>query len=109
MRSSPWLSLDGRVSETKRLVAEIQKECTLEALNDDDMRSSFVAFKTGIETGAMNFACKYAECKRKQADLELALVAKRLAVTQDWLAALRGYRSNNDLEAVRRPLDQSTK
>jgi len=103
------ISLDSRISETKRLVAEIQKECNLEALNDDDMRSSFEAFKTGIDARTTHVACKCMDCKQKQADLELALVAERLAVTQDWLAALRGYRSNHDLEAVQRPSGQSTK
>jgi hypothetical protein len=68
-----------------------------------------VAFKTGIDAGATDVTCKCVECKEKQADLELALVAKRLAVTQDWLAALRGYWSNHDLEAVQRPSGQSTK
>jgi hypothetical protein len=36
-------------------------------------------------------------------------VAKRLAVTQDWLAALREYRSNHDLEDVLRASGQTTK
>lgn len=103
------VSLDSRLSETKRLVAEIQKECNLEALDDNGMRSSFVAFKTGIEAKTQDVACKCVECRQKQANLELGLVAKRFAVTQDWLAALREYRSNNDPEAVQRPLGQRTK
>lgn len=103
------ISLDSRISETKRLVAEIQKDCNLEALNDDDMSSSFAAFKAGIDARITTIVCKCSECKQKQADSELAIVAKRLAVTQDWLAALRGYRSKNDLEHVQRPSSQSTK
>jgi hypothetical protein len=78
-------------------------------MNDEDMRSSFVAFKTGIEASATNVACKCPGCKQKQSSAELDVAAKRLAVTQDWLAALREYRSKNDLEIVRRPSDQSTK
>jgi hypothetical protein len=103
------ISLDGRIAETKRLVVEIQEKCDLEAVEDGDMKSSFSAFTTGFEREATNIVCSCPECKQEEASLELGVVAKRLAVTQDWLAALREYRSNHDLEDVIRASGQTTK
>jgi hypothetical protein len=103
------ISLDSRIAETKRLVTETQEQCNLEEFEDESMRSSFVAFKTGMEAKATSVTCMCPECKQEQASSELGIVAKRLAVTQDWLSALREYRSTNDLEVVRRPSGQSTK
>lgn len=102
-------SLEARVAETKRLSNEIQEECKLDALSDDNMASCFATFKAGIAAKVPMIACKCPECKKDQASAELELINNRLAVALDWLAALREYRSSNDLEAVRRPTAQSTK
>lgn len=102
-------SLDNRIAETKRLFTEIQSECDLEAFSNDDMTSSLAAFRAGVGAQSTKIPCECPECEKEQASAELALIARKLAITQDWLATLREYRSNNDLENVRRPSGQSTK
>jgi hypothetical protein len=53
-------------------------------------------------------ACDCLDCKQKLGNLEVEIVAERLAVTQDWLADLREYRSKNDLEFLRGQAGQDT-
>jgi hypothetical protein len=65
------------------------------------MRSSFSALKTGMHALPTLSIYRYPECKHEQDNSELGAALKTLAVTQDWLAALREYRSTNDLEVSR--------
>lgn len=95
------ISVDGRIEETKRLVAEIEKECDMEAFSKDPMRSFQAAFKTGVQARTARTGCDCAECEQELANSDVEVMAERLAVTQDWLAALREYRSKNDLEFLR--------
>lgn len=92
------ISADGRIEETKRLIAEIEKECDMEAFSSEPMSSSHAAYKAGVQAQPATFGCDCAQCRQELVKSEIEVVARRLAVTQDWLAALREYRSKNDLE-----------
>lgn len=89
---------DGRVEETKRLIAEIERECDMEAFGSEPLSSSHATYKAGIKVRPATVACDCLECEHKLCRSEVEVMAKRLAVTQDWLATLREYRSKNDLE-----------
>lgn len=102
------ISVDGRVEEVKRLVAEIEKECDMEAFSKDPMSSSHARFKASIGTRPLIPACDCSVCKQKLGNLEVGIMAKRLAITQDWLAALREYGSKNDLEFLQGDSGQNT-
>lgn len=95
------ITIDGRVKEAKRLVAEIEKECDMEAFGSEPMSSSQAAFKAGIQVQTATIGCDCAECRQELGKSEIEVMARRLAVTQDWLAVLREYRSKNDLEFFR--------
>lgn len=92
------MSVDGRAEEANRLVAEIEKECDMEAFGSEPVRSAHAAFKASAGDRPLIIVCDCPECKQKLGNLEVEIMAKRLAATQDWLAALREYRSQNDLE-----------
>jgi hypothetical protein len=102
------MSLDGRIEEAKRLVAEIEKECDMEAFGSGSMASCHAAFKASMGSRPLIIACDCLDCKQKLGNLEVEIVAERLAVTQDWLADLREYRSKNDLEFLRGQAGQDT-
>jgi len=95
------VSVDGRNEEVKRLVAEIEQECDMEAFGSKPMSSAQTAFKASFGARPLIIACDCLDCKQKLGNLEIGVMAERLAVTQDWLAALREYRSKNDLEFLR--------
>lgn len=92
------ISVDGRIEEVKRLVAEIEKECDMEAFGSETMNSSQAAFQAGVQARSVTTGCDCAECKQELGKSEVKVMAIRLAATQDWLAVLREYRSKNDLE-----------
>ena len=95
------ISVDGRIEEVERLVAEIEKECDMEAFGSEAMSSSQAAFQAGVQARSATTGCDCAECKQELGKSEVEVMARRLAVTQDWLAVLREYRSKNDLEFLR--------
>lgn len=92
------ISVDSRVEETRRLIVEIEKDCDMEAFSKDPVSTSQAAFEASFEARPLIPACDCPDCKQKLGNLEVGIMTKRLAVTQDWLAALREYRSKNDLE-----------
>jgi len=102
------ISADGRTEEANRLVAEIQKECDMEAFGNEPMSSSCAAFRAGVGDLPAVFACECSECQQERGKSEVKIMARRLALTQDWLAALREYRSKNDLDFLQHGSDQST-
>ena len=95
------ISIDGRSEEAKHLVAEIEKECDMEAFGKEPMRTSYAAFKAGVQRRVTTTGCDCAECTQELGKSEVEVMARRLAITQDWLAALREYRSKNDLDFLR--------
>jgi hypothetical protein len=101
-------SVNGRVEEAKRLVVKIEKECDIEAFSSETVSPAHAAFKASAGDRPLIIACACPECKQKLGKLEVAIMAKRLAVAQDWLAALREYRSKNDLEFLQGQSDQDT-
>jgi len=103
------MSFDGRVEETKRLVAEIEKECDLEEFSKGSMSSSHATYKAGIEVRPAASACKCSECTQELGISEVESMARRLAAAQDWLVALQKYRSKYDLEFLQSQSGQSTK
>lgn len=102
------ISVDGRIAETRRLAAEVQEECDLEAIGGENITKSFAAFKASVQAMTTANACECPECKEAQLKSELELVTQKLAATQDWLATLREYRSRNDLEHLQRLSGQQT-
>jgi hypothetical protein len=102
------MSVDGRAEEAKRLVAEIEKECDMEAFGSEPVSSVYAALKASADDRPLIIVCDCPECKQKLGNLEVEIMAKRLAATQDWLAALREYRSQNDLEFLRNQSGQAT-
>jgi hypothetical protein len=102
------MSVDGRAEEAKRLVTEIEKECDMEAFGSEPVSSAHAAFKASAGDRPLIIVCDCLECKQKLGNLEVEVMAKRLAATQDWLAALREYRSKNDLEFLRDQAGQKT-
>lgn len=100
------ISVDGRIEEVKRLVAEIKKECDMEAFGSEPLSSAHAAFKAGIQAQPATIGCDCAECRQELSKSEIDVMARKLAVTQDWLAALREYRSKNDLEFLQGQVGQ---
>lgn len=100
------ISVDGRIEEAKRLVAEIERECDTSAFSSEPMSSSRAAFKAGVETQLVMIGCDCAECRQELGKSEIEFMARRLVVTQDWLAALREYRPKNDLEFLQGQIGQ---
>ena len=95
------ISVDGRIEEVKRLVAEIKQECDMEAFDNEPMSSSHASFKAGAQAQLVTVTCECSECKKELGKSQVEGMVRRLAATQDWLAALREYRSRNDLEFLR--------
>ena len=102
------ISVDGRVEETKRLIAEIEEECNMEAFDSEPLSSSHATYKAGIEIRPATIECDCLECRLELGKPEIEVMARKLAVTQDWLAALREYRSKNDLEFLQDRSGQNT-
>lgn len=103
------MSVDGRIEEAKRLVGEIEQECDMKAFGSEPMSSSYAAFKASTADGPLIVCCDCPECKQKLGKLEVEIMTKRLAATQDWLAALREHRSQNDLEFLQGQSGHETK
>ena len=102
------ISVDSRIDEAKRLVTEIKKECDMEAFGNEPMSSSHAAFRAGVQARPATIECDCSECRIELRKSEVETLAKRLAVTQDKLAALREYRSKNDLEFLESLSGQAT-
>jgi hypothetical protein len=92
------ISVDSRIEEAKRLVAEIEKECDMEAFGSEPLSSSHAAFRADVQAQSATVDSDCAECRQELGKSEMEVMSRRLAATQDWLAALREYRSRNDLE-----------
>lgn len=91
----------------KRLVTEIEKECDMEAFGSGPMSSAHAAFTASIGARPLIIACDCLDFKQQLGNLEVGIMAERLAVIQDWLAALRESRSKNDFEFLRGLSDQN--
>lgn len=101
-------SLDSRIAESQRLYTEIQ-ECDLASFDSGSMRSCLLAYKAGMQEAGQRIECKCSDCTRKQSCAIYEVMAKRLPIVQDWLAALREYRSEHDLEEMQLRASKSTK
>ena len=78
------------------------------AFSKDPVSTSQAAFEASFEARPLIPACDCPDCKQKLGNLEVGIMAERLAVTQDWLTALREYRSKNDLEFLQGQSGQNT-
>lgn len=102
-------SLGSRIAESQRLYTEIQEECDLASFASGSMQSSLLAYKAGMQENGQRIECNCPDCALKQSCTIYDIIAKRLAVVQDWLAALREYRSEHDLEDTQSKGSKRTK
>ena len=73
----------------------------MEAFDNEPMSSYHASFKASASAQPVTVTCECSECKKELGKSQVEGMVRRLAATQDWLAALREYRSKNDLEFLR--------